>query len=349
MPEPGVGDFIRVFKEWAGSARAEDTLMFYYAGHGMSKEGKFCFIPVDADPEDEYTWVSFNRLKDYIEKYAPSDVKVVWLIDACYSGSMVKGRPLRAIRVEKEALSAGANQVIITSSSENEISREMPDGSGGVFTVTLVEGFKGAADEDGDGWIESGELYRYVEKKVEQLSMGQQHPMMRGQGSIKIVANISGKLKELKYRLYDARDAGKITDLALKNTKAVMEGKKCKGEGYQVLKKAIDDYVSGKTTFEMLLFVVKAYGEKMSCAGVEVEEKPAPRVEEYTPQGTAFLKLKPANDLAKGAKVYIDGKYAGKIEGDQFNLEISAGKHKVLVTNEKIDDIEFEFEIGKYE
>ncbi|MCD6463653.1 MAG: caspase family protein, partial [Thermotogae bacterium] len=199
VENPGYDDFAREFKRWARSAEEGETLIFYYAGHGISHEGQFYFIPSGADPEDEFTWIPFSRLK----KYIPSEVRMVWLIDACYSGSIVKGRPLKALRVEKEALSAGKGQVIITSSTGNEISREMPDGSGGIFTVTLVEGLKGAADEDGDGWIESGELHKYVEKKVEELSGGQQHPMMKGQGDIKIVENISGKLKELDKKLFD--------------------------------------------------------------------------------------------------------------------------------------------------
>ena len=147
LENPTYGGLISSLKKWARSARDQDTLIFYYAGHGISKGGEFYFIPSDADPEDEYTWVPFKRLKSYIS----SDVKAVWLIDACYSGSMVKGRPLRAVRVEKEAFRVGEGQVIITSSTRNEISREMSDGSGGIFTVALVEGLEGKADEDKDG------------------------------------------------------------------------------------------------------------------------------------------------------------------------------------------------------
>jgi len=138
LENPGYDDFVREFKKWAKSAEEGETLIFYYAGHGISHEGQFYFIPSGADPEDEFTWIPFSRLKKYIS----SKTRMVWLIDACYSGSIVKGRPLKA-------LSAGEGQVIITSSTGNEISREMPDGSGGMFTVTLVEELKGAADEDG--------------------------------------------------------------------------------------------------------------------------------------------------------------------------------------------------------
>ncbi len=347
LENPTAGQLIRTFKKWA-SVEA-DTKIFYYAGHGISKGGEFYFIPADADPEDEYTWVPFGRLKGYV----PAGVKVVWLIDACYSGSMIKGRPLGVLRIQKEALSITGNEVIITSSSGNEISREMADGSGGIFTAVLVEGLKGAADEDGDGWIESGELYEYVKKKVEKLSMGQQHPVMKGGRWIRIVANLSGKLKELDRKLFDLYFAGKLSELQYRNMNALIEGRSCSGEGVDKLKKGIDDYLAGKMAFEALVeYVVKVYAGKISCSGVIAEErKPegGKMEEEYTPKGTAFLNLIPENELAKGAKVYIDGKYAGRIEGDIFSVEVEAGKHKVLITGEKIEDMEFEMSVEEYE
>ena len=131
----------------------------------------------------------------------------------------------------------------------------------------------------------------------------------------------------------------------------LIEGRNCSGEGVEKLRKGIEDYLSGNIAFEAFVeYVVKVYASRISC-GVAVAQTQSAKetAEKYTPQGTAFLKLIPANDLSRGAKIYIDGKYAGKIEGDLFSIEISAGKHKVLVTNEKIKDIEFEFEVGEYE
>ncbi|MCD6450252.1 MAG: PEGA domain-containing protein [Thermotogaceae bacterium] len=131
--------------------------------------------------------------------------------------------------------------------------------------------------------------------------------------------------------------------------KALIEGAECSGEGVDKLKKGIDDYLGDKIEFEPLVeYVIKIYSSSINC-GVETTEKPLVKKEAYTPQGTAFLKLIPANDLVKGAKVYIDGTYAGKIEGEIFIKEITAGSHKVLVTSEKMEDMKFEIEAGEYE
>ncbi len=266
---------------------------------------------------------------------------------------MVKGRPLKAVRIEKEALHAQGDQVIITSSSGNEISREMPDGSGGLFTVSLVKALKGGADKDKDGWIESGELYEYVKEQVSKLSQDQQHPVMKGKKDIKLVADISGKIEKLKIELFKAYDTGEISELAFKNVKALIEGKSCEGEVVKDLKEAIDEYLMGKITLKMLILVIKPYGEKIKCQGVEKEKveeakKPKEKEQVYEGQGTAFLKLIPADDLAKGVKVYIDGKYAGDIKEDMFIKEVPAGKHSVEITGDKIKDITFNFEVKPY-
>ncbi|RLG30939.1 hypothetical protein DRN97_09950, partial [Methanosarcinales archaeon] len=345
LANPSLGNFIRTFKAWAESSKDVDTLVFYYAGHGISKGGKFYFIPVDADFEDEYTWVKFDRLKEYI----PWGAKVIWLIEACYSNSVVKSKPLKVVRMEKGAFKAGTNEVIITSSSGNEISKEMPDGSGGIFTVSLVEGLEGKADENGDGWIESGELYRYVSEKVKERSQEMQHPMMEGSIDLKIMMNVSGKIKELKTKLYEAYDTGQISEQAFNNVKALIEGEECTGKGLKDLKEAINEYVSGRTSFKMLLIAIKAYAENMRCEGAEVVPQPRQEKSTYKPAGTAFLKIIPKSELAQGAKVYIDRQFAGQIEGEIFSVEVKAGKHKVLVTSEKMEDVEFEFEVKEYE
>ncbi len=66
VSDPTYGEFIKAVRNWAKSAEDDDTLVFYYSGHGMVKDGEFYFIPKDADPQDEYTWVAFSRIKKYI-------------------------------------------------------------------------------------------------------------------------------------------------------------------------------------------------------------------------------------------------------------------------------------------
>ena len=221
LENPTIGKFIKDFKDWVRSSQEGDTFVLYSAGHGMTKDGEFYFIPSDADPEDTFTWISFSRLK----RYVPENMRVIWLIDACYSGSIVEGRPLRAGRIQRESLKVTKEEVIITSSEGKEISREMPSGEGGIFTYALVEGLKGKADRDGDGWITSGELYGYVSKEVERLSKGTQHPLMKGRKDIKIVLNVESRNEKIKKMVFDMYDEGEIGEEEFLNLKAYLDGK----------------------------------------------------------------------------------------------------------------------------
>ncbi len=250
-------------------------------------------------------------------------------------------RPLRPV-VKKDAFSKlRLNEVIITSSEGEEVSKEIP-GKGGVFTYYISEGLKGEADRDGDGWIEAQELYEYVRKNVEKATMNTQHPMMRGI-DVKIVMNISERKKEIGKIIDELYEDDEITDAQLVNLKKMLKDK-CKPP--KDLKEAIDNYISGKINKEALKMIIKIAANKVLCENVKEESEA--KEERYEEKGTAFLKIYPKNDLIKGAKVYIDGKYAGKIEEDVFSKEIPAGKHEILITSEKIEDVKFQFEVDEY-
>ena len=281
VKNPTSGNLISEFKAWASSAKPGDTLLFYYAGHGKSDGEKFYFIPYDADPNTEQTWVSFDELRNQV----PNGVNVVWLIDACYSGSIVKGRPLREIRIEEKTLKVRENEVIITSSSGNEISLEMPDKSGGIFTVALVEGLKGKADTNGDGWVESGELYAYVEKRVLEMSRGRQRPVMKGRGDLKIVKSF---LKELLEEKLEERG---VRQEAISIVTAIMNGERCTGEKYEGLKTILKDYLNAspdeeEVRFEILVAFLKLNWKEISCGG-NVPSSEEEQEEEHEEIGSA--------------------------------------------------------------
>jgi uncharacterized caspase-like protein len=68
----------------------------------------------------------------------------------------------------------------MTASGANEVSVENDQFGHGVFTYYLVEGLKGEADADGDGFITVDEAYRYVSDKVPQATGQEQHPIKKG-------------------------------------------------------------------------------------------------------------------------------------------------------------------------
>ena len=69
----------------------------------------------------------------------------------------------------------------------------------------------------------------------------------------------------------------------------------------------------------------------------------------YKPHGTAILKIIPENQLAYGAKVYIDGEEAGIIKEEIFAVDITPGNHKVEIDSKKIEKLSFKIHVGNYE
>jgi len=66
------------------------TLVVYYAGHGVYQEDidRAYWLPVDAEPDAEYTWIKATDLIDTLKQFAARNILVV--ADSCYSGAMAK-------------------------------------------------------------------------------------------------------------------------------------------------------------------------------------------------------------------------------------------------------------------
>jgi hypothetical protein len=183
----------------ARSAKKEDLVLIYYAGHGApeidprgAEPDGFAkyLVPSDADPNDLYsTALPMDELQIIFDRIEAE--RVVVFLDACYSGAAggrtFASRRTRAVRVDDvflDRLARSRGRAIITAARASEVSLELPDLGHGLFTHYLLQGMRGAADLDRDGVIELHELYQYVEQQVTQKSRaegGNQHPVMKGE------------------------------------------------------------------------------------------------------------------------------------------------------------------------
>jgi helicase len=111
---------------------------------------------------------------------------LVFIADLCYSGaSGGRSIDITGIRASipdnfMDRIATGKGRVIMTASGANEVSVENDQFGHGVFTYYLVEGLKGQADADGDGFITVDEAYLYVSDKVPQATGQEQHPIKKG-------------------------------------------------------------------------------------------------------------------------------------------------------------------------
>lgn len=191
----------------ARSAKKEDLVIIFYAGHGAPEidprgsepDGLAKYlVPIDADPNDLYaTALPMDELSIIFDRIEAE--RVVVFLDACYSGAAggrtFASKRTRALRVDDvflDRLARSRGRAIVTASRASEVSLELAELGHGLFTHYLLQGLRGAADLDRDGVVGLGELYTYLEQQVTQKSRsvgGNQHPVLRGdmEGALPLV------------------------------------------------------------------------------------------------------------------------------------------------------------------
>lgn len=160
----------------------EAVFLFYYSGHaqnGLLRMGK--------------TTLDMASIKRHLES-SSADVRIAF-IDSCGAGAMTREKggslaPPFVVAVDEGLTARG--QVIITSSSADEVSQESDDIQGSFFTHYLASGLRGEADRNKDGKVTLEEAYGYAYGRTVAATAttraGAQHPTfhydLRGAGDV---------------------------------------------------------------------------------------------------------------------------------------------------------------------
>ena len=159
--------------EWlTQSARPDDRVLIYFAGHGLVRGARAYLLPHDADRKDlagtAYPMDSLASLVGRIQ----AQWKVL-LTDACHSGVLAEASTVNQsiVGLHRSVFSLAATGVGETSRGDVRWG-----GGHGVFTYFVSRGLKGAADANCDGSLTTEELAAYVKTNVEQETEGHQHP-----------------------------------------------------------------------------------------------------------------------------------------------------------------------------
>jgi len=170
----------------------DDLVIVYIASHGMpsAETDKLYFLGADTDKHNlEGTGIAQTDIIDAIRKCRAQ--KKIWIADACHSGAIRMDAAIAGLRGTQEAAQASMvnrllksvataqnGMVVLTASSSSEPSQEGErwGGGHGVFTHYLVDGLKGAADENKNGIVDVREVFEYVRIKVSNDTDRKQYP-----------------------------------------------------------------------------------------------------------------------------------------------------------------------------
>jgi len=157
----------------------EDSLFFYFAGHGVEIEGESFLLTENADNRSRATLtMSALRAELLLELLRACDAKETLIVlDACRNDPMA-GRGSEDNRLS-ESMSRGLvfsprrddavekSLATLLACGVGERSYEWPEKQHGYFTYHLVEGMKSQAS-DSSGEVNLAGLSRYVREKVSQ-------------------------------------------------------------------------------------------------------------------------------------------------------------------------------------
>jgi uncharacterized caspase-like protein len=154
-------------------ARAEDMVLFYFSGHG----GKGFFCPYDANKNTLLTYEDIRKLLVVCKAR-----RQLLIADACYSGAIRTSTP------DSSANHVSSKELLFfLSSRTSQMSKELPQIKGSVFTYFLLRGLKGGADSNHDRLITAKELFDFVSPKVKEGTKGEQVSVMWGKFSDQMV------------------------------------------------------------------------------------------------------------------------------------------------------------------
>jgi hypothetical protein len=154
------------------------ALLFYFAGHGETLEladgTELGYIIPRDSPLKRQDPIGFDdkalSMKDIeILALKVKSKHFLMVFDSCFSGSLFN--LVRAAPVDISEKSARPVRQFITSGGAGE---QVPDRS--TFKIVFLDGIKGDADLNGDGYVTGSELGMHLQDKVVNYTRGGQHP-----------------------------------------------------------------------------------------------------------------------------------------------------------------------------
>lgn len=186
--EPTEENIIFQLKRLTEQVGPEDTLIFSFSGHGISRDGKHYLLPVNADLRYtetlETSSIPLERIHSLLSKCKARNV--ILFLDSCRNDPEAsKGAADNLLTkgfVKAMEVKPGTGQqnfAVLYACSIDERAYEIPEKQQGIFSYYLVRGFQGEAADPG-GRITVTSLATYIRKQVSAWSQ-KYRPSGRGQ------------------------------------------------------------------------------------------------------------------------------------------------------------------------
>ena len=174
------------FRTFLGRAVSTDVVLIFIAGHGVKKQdtGSFFFLPHQASEENLITHgLSWYAMEEAVSSLRKRVKNVILVLDTCHAAALKVA--LRGVRVGVDLASPFTRKgfYTISAAQSHQGALESAKWGHGAFTEALLAGLHGQADRNQDRVIDVIELFHFTERRVADLTEGQQHPHFYMEGS----------------------------------------------------------------------------------------------------------------------------------------------------------------------
>ncbi|NET24395.1 IMS domain-containing protein [Okeania sp. SIO1I7] len=158
------GSFEKILRSTLKGWNIKTQLVFYFSGHGDIRNNLYC-LKMGLDNSE---WYPFKNLMNELDLAGVR--RAIIILDACHSGAALEGsKSLGDNMLNSIKYDIPQGITIIASSLETQQSKELPDGSSGVFTEIFCTGIETSLDGKGtnDGKIYVEDIVSYINHKLE--------------------------------------------------------------------------------------------------------------------------------------------------------------------------------------